>query len=45
MFDSINDIDVVLGIDYKKTFIILITSTDKIIIKAMAYFVHDCQIT
>ena len=45
MFDGINDSDFLLGIDYKKTFITLMTSTDKKIIKAIASFVHDCQIT
>ena len=45
LFDSINDSDFVLGIDYKKTFITLMRSTDKKIIKAIANFVHDCQIT
>ena len=45
MFDSINDSDFVLGIDYKKTFITLMTSTDKKIIKAIVNCVHDCQIT
>ena len=45
MFDSINDSDFVLGIDYKKTFNTLMTSTDTKIIKAIANFVYDCQIT
>ena len=45
MFDTINASDFVLRIDYKKTFITLMTSTDKKIITAIADFVNDCQIT
>ena len=45
MFDSINDSDFVLGIDYKKTYITLMTNTDKKIIKVIANFVNNCQIT
>ena len=45
IFDSINDSDFVLGIDHKKTFITLMTSTDKKITKAIANFVYDCQNT
>ena len=45
MFDSINDSNFVLDIDSKKMFITFMTSTDKKITKAIANFVHDCQIT
>ena len=45
MFDSINAIDAIRGIDDMHTFINLIKCSDKNIIKSLATFVQDCEIT
>ena len=45
MFDSINDIAVIPGDDDMHTFINFMTCSDKNIIKALATFVQDCEIT
>lgn len=45
MFDNMNAIDIVLGTNHEDTFIKLMTSTDTKITRAIANFVHDCEIT
>ena len=45
MFGIIDRIDFVRGIDIKNTFIKLMTSSDMNIIKAVATFIHDCEIS
>ena len=45
MFDSIDHVDFVRGIGIYNTFIKLMTSSDINITKAVATFIHDCEIT
>ena len=45
MFDSIDHVDFVRGIGIHNTFIKLMTSSDINITKAVATFIHDCEIT
>ena len=45
MFDSLNVTDTVLGSDHESNFIKLMTCSDKTVLKAIATFVQDCDIT
>ena len=45
MFDSINATDIVPGTDHERNFTKLMTSSDRNIFKAIATFVHACDIT
>ena len=45
MFDSINATDIVLGSVHESNFTKLMACSDRYIFKAIATFVHDCDIT
>ena len=45
MFESLNATDIVLGNDHESNFINFMTCSDKNVLKAIATFVQDCDIT
>ena len=45
MFDNLNAPGIIRGNDHNNTFIKLMSCSDRIITKAIANFVHDCEIT
>ena len=45
MLDSLNATDIVLGSDHESNFIKRMTCSDKNVLKVIATFVQDCDIT